>query len=156
MLTKEQAIQKLKQFCGYQERCHLDVKQKLYSLRVPAKLHDEIISALIEEDYLNEERFARQYAGGKFRMKGWGRQKILQRLKEKRVSPYLLKAALSEISEADYEAALTDAAIRKYESLKGEQYLVRRKKTLDYLLQKGFEMDLSLRTIDQIAKNKHS
>ena len=71
-LTKEQALQKLRQYCGYQERSHAEAQQKLWDLGVHRAEHDEIISTLIEEDYLNEERFAKQFAGGKFRMKDWG------------------------------------------------------------------------------------
>lgn len=155
-LTKEQAIQKLKQFCSYQERCHFDVKQKLYELRVPPSNHDEIIAWLIEEDYLNEERFARQFAGGKFRMKGWGRKKIYQKLMERRISPYLLKGAFADIEEEQYLQTLTSAAEKKYELLKQEQYLVRRKKTLDYLHQKGFEPELANRILNDIIQKHQS
>ena len=83
-LTKEQAIQKAKQFCGYQERSHAEVVQKLWDLGIRQADHDEIISSLIEENYLNEERFAKAFAGGKFRMKDWGRKKIYYALKEKK------------------------------------------------------------------------
>ena len=69
-LTKEEALQKLKQYCAYQERSHHDAVQKLWDLGVRKAEHDEVLSALIEEDYLNEERFAVQYAGGKFLAKG--------------------------------------------------------------------------------------
>src|ERR687886_2511625 len=93
-LTKEQALQKLKQYCAYQERSHYEVVQKLWDLGVRKAEHDEIVSALIEEDYLNEERFAIQYAGGKFRMLQWGRVKIKQALKQKGVSEYCIKKAL--------------------------------------------------------------
>ena len=75
-LTKEEALQKLRQYCAYQERSHYEVQQKLYELGIRKAEHDEIISTLIEEDYLNEERFAIQFVGGKFRMKEWGRKKI--------------------------------------------------------------------------------
>ena len=85
-LTKEQALQKLKHYCAYQERCHSEVREKLFSLGVWKKDHDEIISALIEKNYLNEERFAIAYAGGKWRVKQWGRQKIKYALKQKQVS----------------------------------------------------------------------
>ena len=78
-LTKEQAMQKLKHYCAYQERCHSEVRDKLYRLSVWKKDHDEIIAALIEENYLDEERFAMAFAGGKFRMNQWGRIKIKQR-----------------------------------------------------------------------------
>ena len=82
-LTKEQALMKARQYCAYQERSHYEVVQKLWDLGVRKAEHDEIIAALIEDDYLNEERFAIQYAGGKFRMKEWGRKKIYYALKEK-------------------------------------------------------------------------
>jgi regulatory protein len=141
-LTKEQALQKLKQYCAYQERSHSEVKQKLWDLGVRSAEHDDIISALIEEDYLNEERFAIQYAGGKFRMKNWGRKKIYYGLKEKKVSEYCIKKALKEIDEEAYLKTVTNLAEKKYESLKDEQYLVRKKKTIDYLLQKGYEPEL--------------
>lgn len=140
-LTKEQALQKLKQYCAYQERSHQEVVQKLWDLGIRKSEHDEIISALIEEDYLNEERFAMAFAGGKFRMKDWGRKKIFYGLKEKGVSPYCITKALASISEEDYSKTLQQIAEKKYESLKGEQYLVRKKKTMDYLLQKGYEHD---------------
>src|SRR5690349_6245404 len=96
-LTKEQALQKLRQYCAYQERSHSEVQQKLWDLGVRKADHDEIITALIEDDYLNEERFAIQFAGGKFRMKDWGRKKIYYALKEKKVSDYCIKRALSAI-----------------------------------------------------------
>ncbi|HVG11574.1 MAG TPA: RecX family transcriptional regulator, partial [Flavisolibacter sp.] len=93
-LTREEAIQKLKQYCGYQERSHSEAVQKLWDLGVSKNEHDEIISVLIQEDYLNEERFAQLFAGGKFRIKDWGRKKILYGLKEKGVSEYNIKKAL--------------------------------------------------------------
>ncbi|HQV61391.1 MAG: RecX family transcriptional regulator [Chitinophagaceae bacterium] len=141
-LTKEQALQKLKHYCAYQERCHSEVKEKLFNLGVWKKEHDEIISTLIEENYLNEERFAIAYAGGKWRVKHWGRVKIKYELKQKQVSEYCIKKALQQISQEEYLAVLKKLADEKYASLKAEQYLVRKKKTMDYLLNKGFEMDL--------------
>lgn len=141
-LTKEQALQKLKHYCAYQERCHAEVKEKLYNLGVWKKEHDEIIATLIEENYLNEERFAIAYAGGRFRIKQWGRVKIKYELKQKQVSEYCIKKALKQIEEEDYLKTLQKLANQKYASLKSEQHLIRKKKTMDYLLAKGFEMDL--------------
>ena len=129
-LTKEQALEKLKHYCAYQERCHSEVKEKLYNLGVWKKDHDEIISTLIEENYLNEERFAIAFAGGKWRVKQWGRVKIKYELKQKGVSEYCM-------------------ADEKYTSLKAEQYLVRKKKTMDFLIRKGFEMDLVRKVIEK-------
>jgi regulatory protein len=154
-LTIEQALQKLRHYCGYQERCHSEVREKLYSLGIRKKDHDEIIATLIEEGYLNEERFAIAYAGGKFRMKQWGRVKIAYALRQKQVSDYSIKKALKQIDEKDYRAALTTLAKEKYESLKDEQWLVRKKKVLDYLLQHGYEADLATQAIDQLKKSDH-
>jgi len=155
ILTKEQALQKLKQYCAYQERCHREVKEKLYALGVWKRDHDEIIATLIEENYLNEERFAIAYAGGKFRIKGWGRVKIKYELKQKRVSEYCIKKALKQIDESNYIDKLTKLAIEKYQSLKGEQYLIRKKKTIDYLVGRGFELDLINFVISELSPTQN-
>jgi len=149
-LSREQALQKLKHYCAYQERCHSEVRKKLYDLGVWKKDHDELIATLIEENYLNEERFAISYAGGKWRMKQWGRVKIKQTLKQKQVSEYCIKKALKQIDEAGYIKTLQHIANAKYQTLKGEQYLVRKKKTIDYLLQKGFEPELVINMAEKI------
>ena len=148
-LTKEQALQKLKQYCGYQERCHSEVQQKLYDLGVWKSDHDEIIASLIEENYLNEERFAIAFAGGKWRMKHWGRVKIKYELKAKKLSEYCIKKALQQIDEEEYRAVLQKLAAEKYAGLKSEQYLVRKKKTMDYLLNKGFEPELVREAVEK-------
>lgn len=143
-LTREQAFQKIKQYCAYQERCHYEVKEKLYSYGLYKQQVDELLSQLIEEDYLNEERFAIQFAGGRFRMKQWGRIKIKYELKQKQVSEYCIKKALKEISEEDYLATLKKIAAKKWSSIKKEEdnKFARLHKITDYLLQKGFEPEL--------------
>src|SRR5215213_5948016 len=113
-LTKEQALQKVRQYCAYQERSHTEVKQKLWDLGIHPTMHEEIISTLIEEDYLNEERFAKAFAGGKFRMKDWGRKKIYYALKERKVSEYNIKNAMKSIDEEAYQKTLWDLAEKKY------------------------------------------
>lgn len=150
-LTKEQALQKLRQYCAYQERSHYEVQQKLYELGIRKPQQDEIISTLIEEDYLNEERFAKAFAGGKFRMKDWGRKKIFYALKEKRVSEYCIKQAMKEIDEEEYLKNLKELAEEKYDSLKDEQYLARKKKTIDFMLQKGYEFDLVTKAVNEFT-----
>jgi len=129
-LSKEQALQKARHYCGYQERSHTEVK--------------ELLSTLIEENYLNEERFATMFAGGKFRMKQWGRVKIKYELKQKRVSEYCIKKAMKEIDEDDYLKTLEKLASVKWNSVKGEgvNHFVKMSKTTDYLVQKGYEMEL--------------
>lgn len=151
-LTKEQALQKLKHYCAYQERSHAEVKEKLYNLGVWTKDHDGIIAALIEENYLNEERFAIAFAGGKYRVKQWGRVKIKYELKQKQVSEYCIKKALKQIDEDDYRKTLFELTEKKYASLKNEQYLVRQKKTADYLIRHGFEQGLVMEAIKTLIK----
>jgi regulatory protein len=142
-LTREQATQKARHYCAYQERCHNEVKQKLYSFGLYKKEVEETLSGLIEEDYLNEERFAIQFAGGHFRMKHWGRVKIRYELKQKQVSEYCIKKALKEIGETDYLCSLEKLAAQKWETLKEEHTMPEKKRHLqDYLLRKGYEPDL--------------
>ncbi len=141
-LTPEQALQKLKHYCAYQERCHSEVKEKLYSLGVWKKDHDNILATLIEENYLNEERFALAFAGGRFRVKQWGRIKIKFALRQKQVNDHSINKALKQINDKDYLKLLNKLAKDKFVSLKKEDPFLRRQKTIDFLLQKGFEREL--------------
>ena len=152
-LSKEQALQKLRHYCSYQERCHAEVKEKLYSFGLFKQVVEECISQLIDENYLNEERFAIQFAGGKFRMKQWGRQKIKQALKLKRVSEYCIRKALNEIDEEQYLKTLRKLASQKWESLRapGITNYVKSQKTTMYLLQRGFEPELIRMVISQMG-----
>ncbi|MBL7757359.1 MAG: RecX family transcriptional regulator [Chitinophagaceae bacterium] len=153
-LTPEQALQKLKHYCAYQERSHSEVRDKLFNLGVWKKDHDAIIATLIEENYLNEERFAIAFAGGKFRMKQWGRVRIKYELKQRQVSDYSIRKALRQIEEPAYLQTLQQLAASKYASLKSDQYLVRKKKTIDYLIQKGYEPELVNAAIAALAKTQ--
>jgi regulatory protein len=149
--TPEQAFQKLKHFCSYQERCHSEVKEKLYSLGLWKNDVEKVISQLIENDYLNEERFATEFAGGKFRMKQWGRVKIKYELKQKQLSEYCIRKGLQVIDANDYETTLKKLLNKKVESLKGEKnILIKKRKALDYLLQKGFERDMVMNLINDL------
>jgi regulatory protein len=155
-LTKEQAFQKAKHYCGYQERSHQEVKEKLYSFGLYKQQVEELLSQLIEENYLNEERYAIQFAGGKFRMKQWGRVKIKYELKQKRVSEYNIKIGIKEIDEDDYTKTLQKLAEKKWASVKGEgvNHYIKLSKTTDYLLQKGYEPDLIKQAIASIKQKK--
>jgi len=142
-LTPDQALQKIKHYCAYQERCHSEVKEKLYGFGLNRKEVDEILSTLIQENYLNEERFAIQFTGGKFRMKQWGRVKIRYELRKKQVSDYCIKKALSSIDEKDYERVLNKLFDEKRSGLRSEKNsFIKKKKIQDHLLQKGYEAEL--------------
>lgn len=155
-LSKEQALQKAKHYCGYQERSHYEVREKLYALGMHKQQVEELISQLIEENYLNEERFAIEFAGGKFRMKQWGRVKIKYELKQKKVSEYCIKKALKQIDEDDYLKSLNTLARKKWNSIKGEgiNHFVKMSKTTTYLMQKGFESDLIQTAIAILRKDE--
>lgn len=138
--TPEQALQQLKHFCGYRERCHEEVRERLKALGVWRSDQDEIIATLIELDYLNEERFARVFAGGKFRVNHWGRNRIKYALMQKKVSAYCIRKGLAEIEEEEYDRVLERLAKDKMEQLTGPLE-VRRQKTITYLMGRGFEVE---------------
>ncbi len=147
--TPEQALMKLKHYCGYQERCHAEVKEKAYNLGLRKAQVEQLISQLIEEDYLNEERYAKLFVGGYFRQKKWGVNKIIYALKQKKLSEYTIKKGLKEIDCDEYEKTATKLVKAKWVLLKNEQYLNRESKTMAYMMQKGYEPTL----IQQIIKN---
>ncbi len=152
--TKEQALQKIKHYCAYQERCHQEVKEKLYGFGMHRKDVDELISQLIEENYLNEERFAIQYAGGKFRMNHWGKVKIRYSLKQKQVSEYCIKKALLQIDNGAYLKMIEKLVLDKQQALKEEtNHFIKFRKVQDYLLQKGFEADLIRDALDSATQS---
>lgn len=139
----QEGLIKLQRYCAYQERCHSEVQQKLYDLGVWKNDADNIIVKLIEDNFLNEERFAESYVHGKFTIKQWGKTKIKLKLKEKKVSDYLIKKALAQIDDADYLKTL-----EKLLSKKRKEYQTKHKgfalqaKLINFALSKGYEMDV--------------
>ncbi len=130
-------------YCNYQERCHSEVRIKLFELGARYEEIDNAISELIEANLLNEERFAIAYAGGKFRMKQWGRVKIVNELKQRRVSEYCIKKALKEIDANDYFATALKLTRKKWNELRKERHPATKKaKVYRYLLQKGYEASI--------------
>lgn len=139
----EQALKKIRSYCAYRERNHKEVKQKLYSFGLYPKEVEQVLSTIIEENYLNEERYAVQYAGGKFRMNKWGRVKIKQAMLTQGISAYCIQKALAAIDKNEYEALFVKLAKAKLQLLKTERSPISRKaKLYAYLLQKGFEPTL--------------
>lgn len=137
-----EVLVKAANFCAYQERTQQEVRKRLAELEVEGDEAEEMIVWLIENNYLNEERFARIFAGSKFRQKHWGRLKIRQELKMRGVSEYCLKAGMSEIDDEDYLQTLTDLLEKKAKEIKEPNPIKRKQKLLAYALSKGFESDL--------------
>lgn len=151
--TPEQSLLKIKQYCAYQERCHQEVRDKLYSLGLNKMEVEQIISTLITENYLNEERFAIQFAGGKFRMKQWGKIKIKQALKLKQVSDYCIRKALKEIDSKEYENTFQKLVEQKLKTLKSEKNIfIKKRKLQDFLLQKGFENEMIHKVLNNLGQ----
>lgn len=136
-------------YCALQERSHVEVQDKLKSWGVLWEHRNDLISFLIENNFLNEERFARAYARGKFRIKNWGRKKIEKGLKAKGVFGYNLKAAFEEINAEDYAKTLSSLAEKKYKTLRTGSQFEKKIKLRAYLLGKGFEHNLVSEIIKQ-------
>jgi regulatory protein len=141
--------QKIFRYCAYQERSHLEVKNKLFELGAGKSDSDEILSDLITEGYLNEERFAKTFAGGKFRLKSWGRNKISHALEAKGLTANCIKAGLKEIDEDAYLDTLQKLISKKAEQSTLENAFIKRDKVANYIIQKGFEPELVWQIIKQ-------
>jgi len=141
-LTHNEAQLKLEYYCSYQERCHLEVVQKLYDLGMKSNEVDAIVVYLLQNNFLNEERFARSFSRGKHRIKTWGKIRIVNELKQRQISVNNIKCALSEISEEEYQDTFDKLAERHWETIREINIQKKKKKFCDYLLRKGWESNL--------------
>lgn len=150
--TPEEAKAKLEGYCAYQERCHIEVEKKLKSMGIAPNDAAVIIAHLIENNYLNEERFAQSFARGKHRMKFWGRVRITHELKARSISKYNIDIALKEIDPDEY-LELFDALAEKQWQTTPERNLLRKKqKVTDFLMRKGFESNLIYDKVSELSK----
>ena len=148
--TVEEAKKKLEYYCSYQDRCHTEVEKKLYEMNMIPLAQEAIILHLIENNFLNEERFSRSFARGKFRIKKWGKQRIIRELKQRNVSKYNIEIALKEIDQEEYLEVLSELTKKKWDAILEKNQFKKRKKITDFLLRKGFESNLIYMEIDQI------
>ena len=132
--SKDEAVANIQRYCAFQERCHKEVRYKLIEHAIYGDLLEEIISDLISNNFLDEERFARTFARGKFRMKQWGRNKIKQELKLRDVSVYSIKAAMTEIDGDEYLSVLSNLLAKKERTTTFKNQLDKKKKLTDYAL----------------------
>ncbi|UZH56785.1 RecX family transcriptional regulator [Salinimicrobium tongyeongense] len=130
------------QYCAYRDRSQKEVEEKLLEMRMIPAAREEIIIKLMQEGFLNEERFARSFVRGKFRIKKWGRYRITQELKLREISSPIIKLAMTEIEEADYKTTLYSLAENKLNLLTEPDRFKRKKKLSDYLIRKGYESSL--------------
>ena len=141
-MKKEVAIEKMKAYCAYQERCQQEVYEKLRKLSIYGNEADDILMELISENFLNEERYAEAYASGKFRIKSWGRVKIKQGLKAKNISEFCIKKALAEIDNQEYEEKLNKLVFKLYDKYNFMNDFDKKGKVATRLMQKGYEPNL--------------
>ena len=126
----------------YQERAHQEVRDKLYDMGLHQREVEQGIAVLIEEGYINEERFAIAFAGGKFRTKQWGRVKIRHALKAKHISDYCMKKALNAIDDDEYMKTLSKVLAARFRSTSEKNLLKKKYNVARYAISRGFESDL--------------
>lgn len=150
-ITVSEALHKLEHYCAYQDRCHKEVEEKLNNYKLIPEAKEKIILHLIENKYLNEERFAKSYTRGKFRYKNWGKLRIIRELKLRNISDFTIKIALKEIPEEEYIEKLDLLAHKKLESITTESNIFKKKKKLaDYLLYRGWESYLVYEKVNEL------
>ncbi len=150
--TIKQATQKLEHYCAYQDRCHEEVVQKLRTMKMDADEIDSVVVHLITDNFLNEERFACSYARGKHRIKHWGKIRIVNELKFRKISATLIKIALKEIDDSDYFGIFDELADKHWETISEKNLLTKRKKFCDYFLRKGWENELIYQKVKELEK----
>ncbi|WP_289645138.1 regulatory protein RecX [Maribacter aestuarii] len=138
----EEATKKLESYCAYQDRCQKEVIRKLRDLGMIPLAIDQIVGHLIKENYLNEERFAKSFARGKFKIKKWGKRRIISELKQRDITKYNIATALKEIDEVEYLKTLDSLAKKRLGQISETNLQKRKKKLADYLLYRGWESHL--------------
>ena len=149
--TVEQLKRKLEHYCVYQDRCHKEVETKMQAYDLIPEAKELILLHLMQHNFLNEERFAKSFARGKFRIKKWGKQRIVNELKFKDISTYNIKTALKEIDEEEYLKTILDITKKRNTVISEINLYKRKKKLIDFLMRKGYEMDLIYKTVNQIV-----
>lgn len=147
--TVDQAKLALESYCVYQDRCHKEVEEKLRKMGMFPEAKEAIILHLMEHSFLNEERFSKSFARGKFRIKKYGKVRITQELKFRNISAYNIKTALKEIEEEEYKSTLQQLAINKWDKTREVNHFKKKKKVADFLLRKGYESYLVYESLQQ-------
>lgn len=152
-LSPKEVRSKMEHYCAYQERCHAEVQQKLREYTITTAEKDEIIVSLLQNNYLNEERFALLFAVSKFHQKKWGKVRIKNELKARQLSDYLIQKALKEINPAEYEETFEQLATLQWEQIREINALKKKKKFCDYLLRKGWESDRIIEKVSELERH---
>lgn len=150
IFTVDEIKRKIEHYCAYQDRCHKEVENKIKEYSLIPEAREMILLSLMKDNFLNEERFSKSFARGKFRIKKWGKQRIVRELKFRNISAYNIKTALKEINEQEYITTLYELVAKKEKLVREENVFKRKKKIADYLLYRGFESNLVYEAINAI------
>ncbi|MGJ8744105.1 regulatory protein RecX [Polaribacter sp.] len=150
VFTVDEIKRKLEQYCVYQDRCHKEVEQKLREFSLIPEAKEIILLSLMKDNFLNEERFSKSFARGKFRIKSWGKQRIVRELKFRDISIYNINTALKEIDEHEYLQTIYRITEKRNEVISESNPYKRKKKLVDFLMRKGFEYELIYKTVNDI------
>ena len=148
--TVDQIKAKMEHYCAYQDRCHYDVEKKMREFFLIPEAKDEILLSLMNDKFLNEERFAKSFARGRFRIKHWGKRKIVQELKKRNISEYLIKEGLKEIDTSEYYTTIETLIEKKKTSVKAKNDYELRNKLISFMLNKGYEYEL----VNEVLNNQ--
>jgi len=149
-----EALRKMEHYCAYQERCHQEVEKKLATMILIPEACEKILLHLMQENYLNEGRFAQSFARGKFSIKKWGRVRITQELKCKKISTHAIKIALQELDDQTYLDTFDELAEKKWESLNETRLQTKKKKWIAYLTYRGWERTLIFEKLNELTTSK--
>ena len=152
LFTINDIMKKMENYCVYQERCHQEVENKLKEFNLIPEAKEVILLHLLENNYLNEERFSKAFARGKFTIKKWGKQRIVRELRLKNISDYNIKSALKEIDDNDYINTFDELAEKRLKEIKERNIYKKRKKLADYLLYRGWESDMVYSKVTELIK----
>jgi regulatory protein len=150
-LTPDQVLDKMAKYCAYQERCVKDVRDKLKTFDLPQKEKDKILDYLVDNRFVNDERFARSFVRGKINQSGWGINKIRFHLIQKGIAKDIIDEALTQTDEDLYRQRLIDILKTKSKTIKAETDFERKRKLAAYAIQKGFEASLVWEVIKKLA-----
>ncbi|WP_405611468.1 regulatory protein RecX [Polaribacter sp. Asnod1-A03] len=152
--TVDELKRKLENYCVYQDRCHKEVEQKMREFNLIPEAREMILLSLMKDNFLNEERFAKSFARGKFRIKNWGKQRIIRELKFRDISTYNIKTALKEIDENEYLETIYRITENRNNVISESNTFKRKKKLIDFLMRKGFENNLIFKTVNEVVSEE--
>ncbi|MFD2530056.1 MULTISPECIES: regulatory protein RecX [Polaribacter] len=151
--TVEEIKRKIEQYCVYQDRCHKEVEQKMRDYNLIPEARELILLSLMKDNFLNEERFAKSFARGKFRIKNWGKQRIVRELKFKDISAYNIKTALKEIDEEEYIETIYRITENRNAVISESDIYKRKNKLIGFLMRKGFENELIFKVVNEVVSS---